>query len=45
MAVKELMKINYVPVLDDEFPGEEINMAVKQIKEDQLRSCTSRRVF
>ena len=45
MAVKELMKINYVPVLDDEFPGEEINMAVKQIKEDQLCSCTRRRVF
>ena len=39
------MKTNYVPVLDDEFSGEEVHMAAKQIKEDQLCSCTFRPVF
>ena len=44
MAVKQLKKTNYVPVLDDEFSEEEVHMAVKQLKEDKLCSCTRQRV-
>ena len=45
MAVKQLKKKNYVPVLGYEFSEEEVHMAVKQLKEDKLCSCTRRRVF
>ena len=39
------MKTNYVPVLDDEFSEEDVHMAVKQLKQEELCSCTRRRDF
>ena len=36
---------DYIPVLDDEISVEEFHIAVKQLKEDKLCSCTRRRVF
>ena len=45
MAVKQLRKTNYVPVLGDEFSEEEVHMAVKQLKGDKLCSFTLQRVF
>ena len=38
------MKTNYVPVLDDEFSEEDVHMAVKPLKQEELCSCTRRQV-
>ena len=44
MAVKQVNKRNYVPVLGDKFSEEEVHMAVKQLKEDKLCPYIRQRV-